>query len=88
MNLWFDVYAWLVWDIRIIRWGVELDYNNNRLLAVYVLLMLYYVYVIVIYDWYLREGYVKYSERRRISNAHENMANIMSTGCGRAWWLI
>ena len=42
-----------------------LDYNNNRLSAVYVLLMLYYVYVIVIYDWYLREGYVEYTVRRR-----------------------
>ena len=32
------------------RWGVVLDYNYNFLLAVYVVLMLYYVYVIVIYD--------------------------------------
>ena len=32
------------------RWGVELDYNNNFSLAVYVVLMLSYIYVIVIYD--------------------------------------
>ena len=34
------------------------------------------------------EGYVKYTVWRCISNSHENMANIMSTGCGSAWrWI-
>ena len=28
------------------------------------------------------KGYVKYTVWRRISNNHENIANIMSTGCG------
>ena len=32
------------------RWGVVLDYNDNFLFAIYAVLMLYYVYVIVIYD--------------------------------------
>ena len=32
------------------RWGVVLDYNDNFLLAVYVVVMLYYIYVIIIYD--------------------------------------
>ena len=45
--------------------------------------MLCYVYVIVIYDgvW---GGYVKYAMWRPITNIHENMANIMSTGCETA----
>ena len=29
-------------------------------------------------------GYVEYSMWSPISNTHENMANIMSTGCGSA----
>ena len=41
--------------------------------------MLCYVYVIVIYDGV--GGYVKYTVWRPITNTHENMANIMSTGC-------
>ena len=28
----------------------------------------------------MRKGYVKYTEWRRISNTHENIPNIMSTG--------
>ena len=47
----------MIWRISMIglgwkdnRWGVVLGYNNNFFLAVYVVLMLYYVYIIVIYD--------------------------------------
>ena len=47
----------MIWHVSMIglgckdnRWGVVLDYNNNFLLAVYVVLILYYIYVIVIYD--------------------------------------
>ena len=29
-------------------------------------------------------GYVKYTVGRHISNTHENLANIMSTGCRSA----
>ena len=32
------------------RWVIVLDYNNNFLLAVYVVSMLYNVFIIVIYD--------------------------------------
>ena len=45
----------MIWRVGMIglgcnddRWGVVLDLNN--LLAVYVVLMLYYLYVIAIYD--------------------------------------
>ena len=47
----------MIWCVSIVglghkdnRWGVVLDYNNNFLLAIYVKLMLCYVYIIVIYD--------------------------------------
>ena len=62
------------------RWGVMMGYNSF-----YVVLMLCYVYVIVIYDGVCAcGGYVKYAVWRPITNTHENMANIMSTGCGSA----
>ena len=32
----------------------------------------------------MRGGYVKFTVWRRISNTHENLADIMSTGCGNA----
>ena len=32
------------------KWGVVFDNNNDFLLAIYVVLMLYYVYVIIVYD--------------------------------------
>ena len=30
------------------------------------------------------EGYIEYTVWRRIFNTHENVGNIMSTGCGSA----
>ena len=43
--------------------------------------MLYYVYVIVIYDgMYVCTKYGKYIVLRRISNNHEIVANFISTG--------
>ena len=38
--------------------------------------------------WCVCRGYVKYSVWRPITNIHENMANIISTGCGSGWrWI-
>ena len=61
------------------RWEVVLGYNNF-LLAISVVLILCYSNRL----WCVRGGYVKYTVWRPISNTHENMANIMSTGCGSA----
>ena len=48
--------------------------------------MLYSVYVIIC--WCVHEGYVKCTVWRCISNTRENMANIMSTGCGSVYIYI
>ena len=67
-------------------WGVVMDYNDDFLLAIYVLLMLYYVYIIVIYNDVCVKNllfvFCLYTVWRRISNTHENMTNIMATGFG------
>ena len=68
------------------RWGVVLG-SNNFLLAICIVLMLYNLYVIVIYDGVYVGDMVNILVWRYISNTHENMAN-MSTGCGIAWrWI-
>ena len=38
--------------------------------------------------WSVHGWYDKYTVWRPITNTHENMTNIMSTGSGSAWWRI
>ena len=68
-------------------WVVVLDYNNNFLSVIYVVFMLCYEYIVVIYDAVCVGDMLNIlcgNVWRRISNIPENMANIMSAGCGSA----
>ena len=82
----------MIWHVSMIslghkvnRWGVVLDYNNNFLKAIYVVLIFCYTYVIVIYDGVCVGDMLNIMCGDYISNTHENIANIMSTDCGSAW---
>ena len=82
----------MIWRVNMIslghkgnRWWVVLGYNIfYSLCCVDVMLRIRYINI----WWYMRGRYVKYTVWRLISNARENMANIVSTGCRIPWRYI
>ena len=63
-------------------WGIMMGYNSFYKLSVLCYIVLHIRYCNI--SWSVRGGYVRYAVWRPITNTHENMSNIMSTGCGSA----
>ena len=81
----------MIWHVSMIglgqydnRWGVVLDYNDIFLLAIYVVLMLYYAYIIAIYDGVC----VRDMLNILFWDVFLTFMKTWLTGCGSAWrWI-